>query len=420
MIGMISMVLRSPLGLGLVLLALAGTTAQAGDGKAPLQIVVSRDTQSLAVYDGDTVVATSRISSGKAGHETPTGIFSILEKRRYHESNIYSAAPMPFMQRLTWSGIALHASGSVPSYPASHGCVRMPNAFAKTLFKMTERGAHVVISDREIAPQPVSHPFLFQPAAPDAQLLSDATLRPTVSQIATGNVEVAMSDPAPAVTPPPPAAAADDNRAPIRMLITRRSARELNLDVQAALNGLGYDAGTPDGALGSRSVSAIQAFEVAEGLPPEGKVTTPLVEALFRKANLPLPSNGQLLVRRDFAPLFEAQVTISAPEIALGAHFYQFQDIDTATGKGQWFSMSLDNAIPKGMKTRLGITTDDDATAFDAATRVLDRLQMSADLRDRIDALLTDGSSLTVSDMGLGLETGQGTDFVTLTRPSRG
>src|SRR3569623_3625662 len=105
-----------------------------------LQIFVSKDKQSLAVYDGAEVVATSKISSGKDGHTTPSGIFSVIEKQKYHESNSYSNAPMPFMQRLTWSGIALHESNSVPRYPASHGCVRMPGAFAKSLYKMTEMG----------------------------------------------------------------------------------------------------------------------------------------------------------------------------------------------------------------------------------------------------------------------------------------
>lgn len=410
------MVLRSTLGLGLLLLALASTATYAADGQAPLQVVVSKDKQSLVVYDGDTVVATSKVSSGKRGHETPTGIFSILEKRRYHESNIYSNAPMPFMQRLTWSGIALHASNSVPSFPASHGCVRLPNAFAKALYKMTGRGLHVVISDRQIAPQPVSHSFLFQPSEPEPQLLSDATLRPAMSQIPSGNVEVAMSEPAAAA----PAAHAEDNRAPIRILITRRGERERNLDIQAALNSLGYDAGVPDGALGTQSTTAIRAFELAEGHEPKGRVTPELVDALFKKANLPPPANGQLLVRRDFTPLFEAPVTITEPEIALGAHFYQFQDIDATTGKGNWFSLSLDNVIPKAMKSRLGITVDDDALAYNAATRVLDRIRMTAELREQVEDVLAPASSLTVSDMGLGPETGRGTDFVTITHPSKG
>ena len=99
------------LGLGAALIL--AEPAFAGSA-APLAIVVSRDTQSLAVYRGTEVVATSRVSTGKPGHSTPTGIFTILEKRKYHESNLYDSAPMPFMQRITWSGVALHESASVP------------------------------------------------------------------------------------------------------------------------------------------------------------------------------------------------------------------------------------------------------------------------------------------------------------------
>ena len=99
---------------------LAGLSFAAEDNRT-LQIIVSRSKQTLTVYDDGKLIATSKVSTGKSGHETPTGIFSILEKRKYHESNIYSNAPMPWMQRLTWSGIALH-EGKVPNYPASHGC----------------------------------------------------------------------------------------------------------------------------------------------------------------------------------------------------------------------------------------------------------------------------------------------------------
>ena len=171
------MLLRLAAGFGI--LALASTTALAGTIEGPLQIIVSRDQQTLKVYDGDTVVASSNVSSGKEGHTTPTGIFSILEKKRMHHSNIYDEAPMPFMQRLTWSGIALHASSHVPAYPASHGCVRMPDDFARMLYRLTRRGGHVLITGGDVAPHVVEHPALFQPegAEPEAQLLSDAALR---------------------------------------------------------------------------------------------------------------------------------------------------------------------------------------------------------------------------------------------------
>src|ERR1700712_1252196 len=172
--------LRIVLGIGLLSAAALIHPALAAETRT-LQIVVSTDRQSLAVYDGDQVVATSKVSTGKQGHSTPNGIFSILEKERYHASNIYSNSPMPFMQRLTWSGIALHESGSVPNYPASHGCVRMPKAFAKKLYQMTQPGVHVVIADEALVPQPIEHATLFHPLAPavGGPMFSDIALRPS-------------------------------------------------------------------------------------------------------------------------------------------------------------------------------------------------------------------------------------------------
>ncbi len=404
------MVLRLAFGIGIAF-ALSASTALAAGDQAPLQIVVSKDQQSLVVYDGDTVVATSNVSTGKAGHTTPTGIFSILEKRRFHKSNIYSNAPMPFMQRLTWSGIALHASNHVPNYPASHGCVRMPDDFAKQLFKMTGRGLHVLISDRQLTPVAISDPFLFQPVAEEPALLSDAVLRPTVSQVHTKSVEVATIEPVPAKA----ATVETQEEPPIRMLITHRGVREITLDIQTLLNQLGYAAGIPDGYTGMQTVEAIRAFQTAEKLTVDGKATPAFVEALYLKAGKGKPPNGQLLVRRDFTPLFEAPVVIDRPEIALGTHFFQFQNIDVSTGKGQWFAMTLDNALPGPMKKRLGITIEEDATAFNAAQRTLSRITIPDEARQQINGLLAEGSSLTISDMGLGQETGDGTDFVTVT-----
>ena len=113
---------------------------------APITIAISTELQRLYVYRDDTLVAVSTISTGKPGHRTPMGHFTILEKQRWHRSNIYSNAPMPFMQRLTWSGIAIHA-GHNPGFPASHGCIRIPFGFAQTLFGMTNIGEPVVVTD---------------------------------------------------------------------------------------------------------------------------------------------------------------------------------------------------------------------------------------------------------------------------------
>lgn len=133
--------------------------------------IVSLPDQHVTVYDANGVIARSRVSTGQAGHRTPVGVFSVIGKSRYHHSNIYSGAPMPWMQRITWSGVAMHA-GVVPGYPASHGCIRLPYAFAPQLFALTKVGARVVVASRDTAPVEFSHPFLPLPkmqVAPSAQ-----------------------------------------------------------------------------------------------------------------------------------------------------------------------------------------------------------------------------------------------------------
>ena len=116
------------------------------DTGAPLMVIVNLSAQRAYVYRDGEPIAISTVSTGRPGRETPTGTFEILEKERMHHSNLYDNAPMPFMQRLTWSGLSLHA-GNLPGHPASHGCIRLPAKFAEQLYKMTEPGESVVVSD---------------------------------------------------------------------------------------------------------------------------------------------------------------------------------------------------------------------------------------------------------------------------------
>lgn len=107
-------------------------------------ITVSLSSQQMHVFRDGVLWRSSPVSTGKRGKRTPTGVFAILQKKRFHRSNLYSNAPMPYMQRLTWSGIAIHA-GRLPGYPASHGCIRIPAAFASELFKITKMASTAVI-----------------------------------------------------------------------------------------------------------------------------------------------------------------------------------------------------------------------------------------------------------------------------------
>src|SRR3984885_14473163 len=132
---------------------------QATKPHGPLVIAISINKQNMKIYDANGFFAETPISTGMAGHPTPTGVFSVIQKQKLHHSNIYSGAPMPFMQRITWSGIAIHA-GVLPGYPASHGCIRMPMAFAVKMWNWTKMGARVVVTPGEIAPADFSHPLL--------------------------------------------------------------------------------------------------------------------------------------------------------------------------------------------------------------------------------------------------------------------
>ncbi|MGE5063517.1 MAG: L,D-transpeptidase family protein [Myxococcales bacterium] len=125
----------------------------------PALVVVNLHTQRLLFFRNGVPIAASTISSGKTGHETPTGVFTILQKNEKHFSKTYNNAPMPNMQRLTWKGIALHA-GNLPGYPASHGCVRLPLAFSKLLFGETALGMTVVITSHPDIPHSASEPDL--------------------------------------------------------------------------------------------------------------------------------------------------------------------------------------------------------------------------------------------------------------------
>jgi len=162
----------------------------------PVSIIVSLGDQHASIYDANGLVTRTRVSTGQAGHRTPTGVFSIIGKSRWHRSNIYSGAPMPYMQRITWSGVALHA-GVVPGYPASHGCIRLPAGFAPQLFGMTRMGARVVVSPTDIQPVEFSHPLLPAPKMQEVQVPQETATR-TAQQ---PSVELASADVSPDKTP---------------------------------------------------------------------------------------------------------------------------------------------------------------------------------------------------------------------------
>ena len=152
--------------------------------KGPLIIAISIASQRLTVFDDGVAIAHAPVSTGMSGHATPMGVFSVIQKEKFHRSNIYSGAPMPFMQRITWSGVALHA-GVLPGYPASHGCIRLPHEFAVKLWGMTKVGARVVITRNEVTPFAFEHLRLAMFKTSTGPVVPRSSeLRPTIGSIA--------------------------------------------------------------------------------------------------------------------------------------------------------------------------------------------------------------------------------------------
>ena len=151
--------------------------------EGPMKIVAVLDIQRMYVFQNDKLIGFTTISSGKKGKETPTGVFNILQKNVDHKSNLYSNAPMPFMQRLTWDGIAMHG-GQLPGYPASHGCIRLPHAFAKALFDVTLMDQEVVVLQDAATPvkRPEPKPLpVVEPPVISAEPVIDPAIVPPAS-----------------------------------------------------------------------------------------------------------------------------------------------------------------------------------------------------------------------------------------------
>ena len=364
----------------------------------PVHVIISMKDQSLRVFKGGEVIARSNVSTGKAGYSTPTGIFSILHKRRYHYSNIYGGAPMPFMQRLTWSGIALHASNSVPRYPASHGCVRLPHGFARKLFSLTSSGAHVVIARDQVAPEFVKHDFLFQPETPYAERTDmDRWLIEHVDKTeAAGDAKI--------------------RALPLRILITRRTQRQEVQEAQEILNSLGFNVGVIDGVIGPGTRGAIRNFETSLGRQATGEFDANFLTALFAATGRSRPANGHIFVRRNFNPVFDAPINIRDPKTPLGAHLVTAMDFSPVDTRTAWLSVSLQD------RQQVPVYTDDGPVASDFAERrslqdALSRLEIGEEVRRHISTMLTPGSSISISDNGISLETTpKGSDFIVVTK----
>ncbi len=346
--------------------------------RQPLNLIISLKKQKLFVYHGTELIDTGPVSTGQRGFPTPSGVFSILEKNRIHHSNIYSGAPMPFMQRVTWSGVALHA-GALPGYPASHGCIRLPHSFAQKLFGMTRMNNHIIITRSEIAPVEISHKQLFQPA-PKA-----ASATPAV--VVTASLTGTASDATPAVKPP--------STAPIRLLIARRSERDLARSTQEMLKELKYEIGEVDGYIGPVSRDIMRIYQRIHGLKQTDVVSAEVLDHLSRATGRGPAKDWHIYAKQEFTDLFDAPIDIRDPDQPTGTLLFQSQEFSEGAIEVRWTVMPGDEA----------------SAAFGPAS-VLDRIDIPADTRERIAKLLTPGSSLIVTDRGKSDEISKYTDFL--------
>ncbi|MDQ2080386.1 L,D-transpeptidase [Xanthobacteraceae bacterium Astr-EGSB] len=427
--------------------------------KGSLIIAVSLGSQRLTVYDDGVAVAHSPVSSGTAGHPTPTGVFSIIQKNRHHRSNIYSGAPMPFMQRITWSGVALHA-GVLPGYPASHGCIRLPNDFAARLWGMTRLGARVIVTRNDVTPVAISHARLAALHAPTLAATPEQrvdALRPGLVPGAGEHVTKAKgvrtaeaSDPTVVNDGDPLAAAKAPDAAPSpEPSPSPEPASSLSLksapapETTSAIDLAMPSAAPPVAVPASAPAETPQPSPVIDIAPPPADTSNvaalPLDE-VFVPPDRPARSlragpvsvfisrkDGRLYVRKRFDPLFSVPVAIKADQ-PIGTHV--FTAAEGEAGTLRWIAVSLPAELPKPVRSASkserrrgakaeaarGNVTDMAPVPPSSASEALDRVDLSADLVERIAALITPGASLIISDQGLGHETGLETDFIVLSR----
>ena len=160
----------------------------------PMLLIVNLATQRAILFRNGVPIGATTISTGRLGHRTPTGVFTILQKHVEHYSSKYDAAPMPYMQRLTWYGVALHA-GQLPGYPASHGCIRLPRGFAQLLFGVTRLGMTVVVTDHAVTPRIAPTPELVLGRTQDLNsMTTDSEWHPERSMNGPVSIVVSSTD----------------------------------------------------------------------------------------------------------------------------------------------------------------------------------------------------------------------------------
>lgn len=377
--------------------------------QGPLVIVVSINRQKVTIYDSNGVFAEAPVSTGMKGHSTPMGVFSVIQKHKFHHSNIYSGAPMPYMQRITWSGVAMHA-GVLPGYPASHGCIRMPMAFAVKMWNWTKMGARVLVTPGEMTPHSFSHPMLASLRVPPQPA---ASLEPTTSvgdKADKGAPETKVTDAKPIETKSfeTKTASADGvlelrstvghtvmsdattGNAPVREKMAKSEIRTDTKSADASEPAKQSDAAATETAEAPKATTDEKPADKVEAAKPEPTKAEPAkteeAAESAKKSDAPVTAtapaapgdakkdqtrvadpapaakpdlpkragqiavfisrkDSKLYVRQNFAPLFDVPVTIAASDRPLGTHVFTAEVDKSDSNALHWSVVSLPVAV---------------------------------------------------------------------------
>jgi hypothetical protein len=440
---------------------------QFNSASAPLLAIVGLREQRVSIYDATGKILEAPVSSGADGYETPPGIFSIVQKEEDHHSNLYDDASMPFMERITWTGIALHA-GVLPGYPASHGCVRLPYEFAEQLYQITNLGMRVVIMREDIAPAEIAQPALFnspnastenraqgsaimerssldnsslgapgqmeqlraiaatksmeaneakkrekearQAAAKRAAEAAQAlrTLRGAEANLARAEADLKDAERALATAKPERAAQAEAAKT---QAATKLDGAKAQLETTKTLSQAKADAAAQ--AEEESRAATIAMSKAVEMAVEANHNLSPVSVFVSRKTR-------RLYIRKGTHPVFEAPVLIRDADKPIGSFVFTALNYNGTSGGMRWNVVSLyknaTNIEPYVQVDRRKAKTSTPPAPADvsAAQAALDRLVVPQEAIDRMSEVVLPGSSLIISDEGPSLETGKDTDFVVL------
>jgi hypothetical protein len=391
----------------------------------PIMAIVSLINQQITVYDDKGWIMRAPVSTGQKGRETPAGIFTVLQKDAEHYSNVYDDAYMPHMQRITWSGIALHG-GVLPGHAASHGCIRMPYDFARHLFGRTRLGMRVIVAPGNAVPVAIADPALLQPktgAVAAAAAAAKAAANEAASKADKARLEAmaAYREWTHAMMPVRKIQnlklRAESELVGAERAVVSAGAPEANQQIEDTKTRLSTRISELDAELvvGKAALQPkLEAMAVARDAARAAERERVIAEEAARKAArdfAPLSvfisrKTQRLYVRQALQPILEVPVTIQDADGPIGTHVFTATE-RTSTGI-RWSVVSLVGGRSDS-NPNTSVRTDPEG-----AKAALNRIIIPQDTRDFIAERLSPPSSFIISDEALSSETGPETEFVVL------